>query len=223
MPKADQPPTVASDELAPSHNIEAIKAAKARDEAVAARVLADEPEPEAPAELTDEQLLETMPAKLRAAVEAGEIDKEEVLAKVRDSIATGALEASAAPEPEPDPLDGPRAEWFAAVQAVLGPETPVVPCAHCEGRGFNPRKLLPDQHRERCPECGGEGHVETGSKVETQVELPCEGCNGNGWRRIVPPAEAPTFTPAGVPLAPPYVPPPAQPPAQPLVTATRVG
>lgn len=123
-----------------------------------------------------------------------------------------------APEPdEPDPTSKAIAEahhaYISAIAAALGPEAEIAPCPTCSGMGFNPVRLEHDQHRERCPECGGWGQVETGSLVESQRVLACQGCNGQGWRQVlVHVGGQPTTTAMPVPIAPPYTPPPPAPP-----------
>jgi hypothetical protein len=191
----DEQPTPASDAG------ERVRAAAARDEA---RAAADELELEPgqnPDELSEEQLLELLPAELRAAIDAGEVEAGPVLAATREAVRSGALEGVAGAEPAPDPLLEAREAYLDAVAAVLGPDAEVLTCAHCDGRGFNPRERRPSAHHRRCEECGGEAYVETGSKLETQAELPCEGCGGTGWVRVLVQAEAPP-----VPIVQPYVP-----------------
>ena len=48
--------------------------------------------------------------------------------------------------------------------------------------GFEPkRQLQPDKRAHACPECAGEGLVDTGSKVQGQDALACIDCGGCGW------------------------------------------
>jgi hypothetical protein len=200
----------------PSPDPDALKAARERDEAAAELEAEGAGEGEAPAEPTDEQLLALLPPELQAAIAAGELDPDQVLAATREAVASGALDATPAGEPEPDPLAEARDEYLGKVRAVLGDEAEVVPCEHCQGRGFNPLELPADHYHERCPDCDGWGNVLSGSRVESQRVLPCNGCNGSGHRPLLHAAEAPVVPPAQVPLAPVFV--PAPPPLEPANT-----
>src|SRR5437660_4391309 len=65
-----------------------------------------------------------------------------------------------------------------------------------------PRELRPDPHSQECPECGGEGEVQTPSHVQGKDVAVCMTCNGNGAigerfdkpGTFVPQPAAPTFT-----------------------------
>lgn len=66
------------------------------------------------------------------------------------------------------------------------------------------KQLQQDKHSSRCPDCGGEGKVDTGSLVPSQREARCEACEGRGWvgpraARLAPAPATPTL--AAVPDA----------------------
>lgn len=79
-----------------------------------------------------------------------------------------------------------------------------------------------DPHSRQCETCGGEGVVDTRSKVPGQNLLPCVECNANGWiatdderrPKLLSLANGPTFTPgAAAPADAAMTPtPPAEPP-----------
>jgi hypothetical protein len=218
---AEQPGAEHEPPERPQPDPEKLRAARERDEAAAEQD--DAPPAEAPAEpeLDDEAVLALLPPELRAAIDAGEVEREPVLEATREAIASGAFEPPAEAEQPADPLLEAKQAYFAAVAEVLGADAEVLPCEHCNGRGFNPAERLPSQHHRKCEECGGRGAVTSGSLVQSQAELPCEGCGGNGWTRVLVQAEAPAV-PIVAPLPPappapvaPFV--PYQPPTTPPV------
>jgi len=124
----------------------------------------------------------------------------------------GEPEPEAAEPDEPDPTSQALAEahraYLEAVMAALGPEAELMPCPACSGMGFNSVELPPDEYHARCPDCDGWGNVLSGSRVESQRVLPCQGCNGSGHvPRLREVATVPA-APGQVPVLPAYTPPP---------------
>jgi hypothetical protein len=215
-PVSDEPETSGADEpgaIAPEERAERIAAARARDETAAALEDAQLPSPAELEAMPDDQLLGFLPAELRDAIAAGEISSEVALAKVRE--AAGALEPEPADEPDPtsEALAKAHAGYLKEIAAILGEDADIRPCAACSGLGFNPVELPPDHFHERCPDCDGWGNVLSGSRVESQRVLPCNGCNGSGHRPTLQPAERPQTPASVVPVLPTFVPQP--PPMEP--------
>lgn len=66
-----------------------------------------------------------------------------------------------------------------------------------------PKELLQDDESQTCERCGGEGRVETGSKVEKWKTLKCRHCDGRGaiGKRFIGMVSAPGSTEAPTPPA----------------------
>jgi len=129
-----------------------------------------EPEAPAPAELGEAEALalrtqriDTQLTKLRAHVakRMGEIFEEDAQLMLPCELCT----PMGAPGWRP-PIDLPD-ETRAALFMLLNQRAPV--------------HLLEDPHSTPCDECGGEGQVDTRSRVPGQDALPCVKCKGLGW------------------------------------------
>jgi hypothetical protein len=121
-------------------------------------------------------------------------------ARERDEAA-----AAAELEPEPEPagdvaeqaddtdraIVAAQALYITTVVDTLGPDAEVIPCPTCHGFAFLSAVLPMSETHEQCPACHGRGHVRTGSLVESQRELSCERCQGNGWTRKAAPIQLP--------------------------------
>lgn len=127
----------------------------------------------------------------------GEANPEAIAAaKARDEAAAAAYRereqaAEAAAAEEPNAADkaivAAQRDYIGTVMEVMGAEAEIIPCPTCHGFAFLPAEVPPSPIHETCPDCQGRGHVRTGSLVESQRELSCPTCNGNGWKQKLRP------------------------------------
>jgi hypothetical protein len=138
---------------------------------------------------------ETLGAKLSAMVET-----EAAAAEVETPEEEEAEEAEAEEIVPDDPIILALGEYLGKVQEIIGPDSPIQPCAYCHGMGFNPIELQPDPVAHVCEACNGFGETITGSKVTGNEARMCPECKGAGYIAPTPQlAVAPlTEEPAGV-------------------------
>lgn len=115
-------------------------------------------------------------AKLAAMADANEAAAEAETPEDEDE--EGAEEET---HHEPNPLQDALVEYIGKVEAIIGNEIQIRPCAYCQGKGFNPVELLPDPKSKPCEACGGFGEVITGSKVPGNEARQCQDCHGGGY------------------------------------------
>lgn len=124
-------------------------------------------------------------------------------------------EPDVTPEPEPEPgadpaevqarkIDNAQRKYRKDLAGILGDLEGATDCPVCDGFGIVPAaQAFPQRSNvERCATCHGYGQETTGSLKPDQMFLPCEDCNGQGWRYRTPDNvhELPATPPTQLPL-----------------------